>query len=138
LSNNLFSIEQDGWLFKAPLIFNKETYNLLENIYLYNNYDHLSLNNILIKNNYFVVNNAIFKILRIMSNNDIDKRYLLIEKDIKEYNIDDIYLIPETEIINKLSFEHLIKISGIDDNEIYKMKCYFFNKYLKNKIINNI
>ena len=78
------------------------------------------------------------KILRILSDNDIDKRELLIEKNIENYDLNDMFLLPEYDIINKLPFEHLIKISGIDENEVYKMKCYFFNKYLKNKIINNI
>ena len=48
------------------------------------------------------------------------------------------FLLPDFDTVNNLQFEHLIKISGIDENEVYKMKCYFFNKYLKNKIINNI
>jgi hypothetical protein len=115
-----------------------DTYKLLDNKYLYNQYEHLYLNKILIKNDYNIVNNTILKILRILSNNDIDKRELLIEKNIENYNLNDIFLLPDSDIINKLPFEHLIKIAGIDENEVYKMKCYFFNKYLKNKIINNI
>jgi len=138
LSNNLFSTEQDAWLFKTPILLNDESFKLLENKYLYNQYEHLYLNKILIKNDYHIVNNTILKILRILSNNDIDKRELLIEKNIENYNLDDIFLLPESDIVNKLPFEHLIKISGIDENEVYKIKCYFFNKYLKNKIINNI
>jgi hypothetical protein len=138
LVNNLFSTEQDGWLFKTPILLNEESYNFLNNKYFYNKYEHLYLNKILIKNDYYIVNNSIFKILRILSNNNIDNRDLLIEKDIENYNLNDMFLLPDFDTVNNLQFEHLIKISGIDENEVYKMKCYFFNKYLKNKIINNI
>ena len=135
LSNNLFSTEQDAWLFKTPILLSENAYKILDNKYLYHKYDHLYLNKILIKNNYYIVNNTILKILRILSNNNINTRELIIEKNIENKNI---FLLPDYDILNKLPLEHLIKISDIDENEVYRMKCYFFNKYLKNKIMNNI
>ena len=59
-----------------------------------------------------------------------------LNKDELDYN--NMFLLPSSEIIDNLSIEQFIKICDIDEKDIYEIKCELFNKYLKNKIIDNI
>jgi hypothetical protein len=51
---------------------------------------------------------------------------------------DEIYLLPENDSFDKVSLEQFIKYLNLDDKELYLLKCELFNKYSKNKIVENI
>lgn len=133
LNNTFFSLEHDAWLFKSPLnINNIEDINKL---YFYEKYNELYFNKILKLNNYNIINYTTkYKIIRLLYENNIENRLLL--KDNKNINNNDIYLIPDNQIINSLSIDKLLELYNIDNNDIYKIKCDIFNNYIKNKIIN--
>jgi hypothetical protein len=146
LNRILYSTEQDAWIFKAPLNLNNADLN---NLYFYNKYSHLFFNKILKNNNYNIINNSKkYKIIRILHENNLDSRLLFdnninnninnSNENIKIKDLDSIYLLPDNEILDKISFEQLVKLAQIDENELYKIKCSIFDKYLKNKIFNNL
>jgi len=141
LGNSLFSTEQDVWFFFTPLQLNQESMNKLENIYFYDYLSNLYFNNEIKENNYILINNTKnYKIIRFMLDNQIYNRPL-VDKNLNNSlskNIDNIYLLPSNEILDNITLEQLIKLINLNDNENYLIKCELFNKYLKNKIINNI
>ena len=147
LNRTLYSTEQDAWFFKSPLNLNNNDLNDddLNSVYFYNKYSHLFFNKILKNNNYNIMNNSKkYKIIRILHENNLDSRLLFdnninnsSNENIKIKDLDSIYLLPDNEILDKISFEQLIKLAQIDENELYKIKCSIFDKYLKNKIFSN-
>ena len=139
----LCSTEHDAWLFKTPLILNSTSLDKLSNIYFYNYLSSIFFNNEIKENNYILINNTKeYKILRLMLDNQIYNRPL-IDKNINlnlSNELNNIYLLPSNEILDNISIEQLIKIMKPNSDEIdnYIIKCELFNKYMKNKIINNI
>jgi hypothetical protein len=135
LNKTLSSIEQDAWIFKSPININID---LLDNIFFYNKYSELQFNKILTSNNYKLINNSSkIKIIRILYENNIENRILLNNTNIKN-NINDLLLLPDNDLIDKISFDNLLNILNINNNDINEIKCDIFNKYFKNKIINEL
>jgi hypothetical protein len=99
----------------------------------------LSFNNVINDNNYILINNTKkYKIIRFMLDNNLNNR-TLIDKDLNEViDYDNIYILPSNENIDNISIEQLIKLINLNENDIYSIKCYLFNKFLKNKIMDNI
>ena len=145
LNRSLYSTEQDAWIFKAPLnlnidnIDNINNIDNIDNIYFYNKYSHLFFNKILKNNNYNIINNSKkYKIIRILHENNLDSRLLFDNSNNNQIiDLDHIYLLPDNEILDKISFEQLLKLVQINENELYKLKMDIFDKYLKNKIFRN-
>lgn len=146
LETLLFSTEQDAWIFKSPLLLDEYNIKILEYFNFYDKYSHLYFNKILKDNDYKIINNTQkFKFIRVLTDLNIDNRPIINDNiyeetysDILSDDIDDIYLIPSNEIIDNISVEYLIKTCNLNKNDIYELKCELFNKYLKNKIINNV
>jgi len=136
LNKLLYCTEQDAWIFKSPLKLNLEK-NLnidLNKIYFYDKNSHLFLNKVLKDNDYNIINNSKkYKIIRILHENNLDSR-LLYDNNSNITNLDTIYLLPDNEILEKITFEQLLNMVKVDENELYKIKCDIFDKYLKNKI----
>lgn len=136
LNRILFSTEQDAWIFKSPINLDINNLNMLENIYFYDKYSELYFNKVLKMSGYNIINNTLkYKIIRIMNENNVESR-LLINNDSKI--TENIFLLPDNESLDKISIEQLIKCFNINDKEVYKIKCELFNKYYKDKIINQI
>ena len=132
LNKVLSSTEQDGWIFISPININID---LLENVYFYNKHSELFFNKLLKSSNYNIINNTNkYKIIRILYENNIDNRLLLKNDIINFKNNSDIYLLPENNLIDKISIDNLLKLFNLDSNEIYNIKCDIFNKYFKNII----
>lgn len=75
LNKIFYSTEQDAWIFKSPLNINLDYFN---NIYFYEKFSELALNNILKNNNYKIINDSNkYKILRILTDNNIKNRHIL-------------------------------------------------------------
>ena len=130
LNKILYSTEQDAWIFKTPI--NLE--NLDDNLYFYDKYSELYLNKILYMNGYNIINDTNkYKIFRILCDNNIENRLLLNNE--KKINDNSVYLLPDNYHLNKVDINTLVSFINIDDEEIYHLKCYIFNKYLKKKII---
>jgi hypothetical protein len=133
LNKIFYSTEQDAWLFKSPL--NIQTDKLAE-IYLYDGLSHLYLNKTLIDNGYNISNNSKkYKIIRILYENNLESRPLL-NFDVSITNSDNIYLLPDSDSIDSISVENIIKLANIDNEELYKLKCDIFDKYIKKRIFN--
>ena len=137
--NNLFnSTEQDAWIFETPLLLKNESMNNLSNIYFYDYLSNLYFNNEINNNNYILINNTKkYKIIRFMLDNQINNRPL-IDTNNKKIDYNNMYLLPSNEIIDNITIEQLTKMINLDENDIYSIKCFLFNTFLKNKIMNNI
>jgi hypothetical protein len=134
LNKILYSSEQDAWIFKSPIKID----NLDNNIIFYDKYSELYLNKILYNNGYNIINDTNkYKIIRILYDNNIDNRLLINKKDIIK-DSSNIYLLPDNIHLNNIDINMLLSIINIDDKELYNLKCYIFNKYLKKKIVNEI
>lgn len=131
LNNILYSTEQDIWIFKSPLEIDQVSINSLENIFLYDKFSELYLNNILKTNNYNLINNSKYKIIRLMYDDNINNRPLL-DNALNTLDKNNIFLLPDSELLNKFSIQQMIE--KIEPKEIYALKCQLFNKYYINKI----
>lgn len=138
LNNILFSTEQDAWIFKSPLYIDSDNINDLS---LNDKYSELYFNNILKKNNYNLFNYTDkFRIIRILHENILDSRPLLtnnIDKTRLMEMENTINLVPDNSI-NNVSIDSMINMFNIDANELYLIKCELFNKYYKNKLLNEL
>ena len=135
LNKIFYSSEQDSWIFKSPLNINLE---LLKNIYFYERFSELILNNVLKINNYKIINNTNkYKVLRILTDNNIETRKILNINTVKR-DVNTFFLLPDEDSFNKIPIEHLIKIFNLDEQELYNLKCDLFNKYLRKNIICNM
>lgn len=133
LNKIFYSTEQDAWLFKSPL--NIQT-DKLSDVYLYDGLSHLYLNKTLIDSRYNIINNSKkYKIIRILYENNLESRPLL-NFNITINNSDNIYLLPDSDSIDNISVENIIKLANIDNEELYKLKCHIFDKYIKKRIFN--
>jgi len=141
LNKILFSTEQDAWIFKSPLDIKESDNNDLDALFINNKYSELYFNNILQKNKYNLLNYTNkLKIIRILNENNLETRHLLqnkITKNILNEVNDCISLVPDSSIDN-VSIDDMLKVFNVDSTEIYLLKCEFFNKYYKNKIINEL
>ena len=137
LNKILSCTEQDALLFKSPINIKNEHLDYLDNLYFYNKHSELYFNRILKINNYNIINNTNrYNIIRIHFDDKLDVRQLLDNPKLDD--IDNIFLLPDNDNLNKISIDKLLSIFNIDSNEVYKIKCELFNRYLKNKIINEI
>lgn len=135
LNKIFYSSEQDAWIFKSPLNINLE---LLKNIYFYERFSELELNNILKINNYNIINNSNkYKVLRILTDNNIEYRKNLNINSVKR-DVNNFFLLPDEDSFNKIPIDHLIKIFNLNEQELYNLKCDLFNKYLRKNIICNM
>jgi len=138
LNKILFSTEQDAWIFRSPLNINSSDLVLLENVFFYDKYSELYFNKILKSNGFNIINNTKkYKIIRVLYENIIDNR-TLINNDIKINNTDNVFLLPDNESFDKISIDQLFKFFNLNEKDVYNVKCELFNKYLKNKIINEL
>ncbi len=130
-----YSSEQDAWILKSPLNINLD---LLKYIYFYEKFSELQLNNILKNYNYKIINDTnTYKILRILTDNNIEHRPILNINSGKK-DINNFFLLPDEDSFSKVPIEQLIKICNLDEQELYNLKCYIFNKYLMKNIICNM
>ena len=138
LNKILYCNQQDAWIFKSPLNIEYNDDNM-NDLLFYNKYSELYFNKILINNNYNVINDTNkLKIIRLLHENNLDNRELIDEKEIDEENEENIYILPDNSSLSKINIDKLINFIGIDDKELYNLKCYIFNEYFKSKIINEI
>jgi len=141
LNKILFSTEHDAWIFKCPLEINDIDNMILEKTHINDKYSELYFNFVLNKNNYNLVNdNNKYKIMRILYENNLKNRQLLtnnINKNTLNETLEYLNLVPDSSI-NNVSIDNMLKIFNIDENEIYLIKCYLFNKYFKKKIIKEL
>lgn len=139
LNKILYCNQQDAWIFKSPLNIKYNDDNNMNDLLFYNKYSELFFNKILINNNYNVINDTNkLKIIRLLHENNLDNRELIDEKEIDEEHEENIYVLPDNSSLSKINIDKLINFIGIDDKELYNLKCYIFNKYFKSKIIDEI
>jgi hypothetical protein len=136
LNSIFYATEHDSYIFKTPIYFD---FSYMDNLYLYNQYSNLEVNNILIKNNYKLFNDTKnYKILRLCIDNDIGIRKLINNIDIKDVNIDNLYLLPENMIFDNFNLQHLSMILKMDDEEINDIKIYMLNVLFRKKNYKNL
>jgi len=137
LNSIFYATEHDAYIFKTPLI--NIDFNSMDNLYFYNQYSNLEVNNILIKNDYKLLNDTKnYRILRLCIDNDIGVRKLINSIDIKEVNKDNIYLLPENMIFDNFNLQHLAMVLKMDDEEINEIKIYMLLVLFRKKNYKNL
>jgi hypothetical protein len=132
LNSIFYATEHDAYIFKTPVI--SIDFNLMDDLYFYNQYSNLEVNNILIKNNYKLLNDTKnYRILRLCIDNDIGIRKLINNRDIKEVNKDNIYLLPENMMFDNFNLQHLAMVLKMDDEEINEIKIYMLSVLFRKK-----
>ena len=132
LNSIFYATEHDAYIFKTPLI--NIDFKSMDNLYFYNQYSNLEVNNILIKNDYKLLNDTKnYRILRLCIDNDIGVRNLINSIDIKEVNKDNIYLLPENMIFDNFNLQHLAMVLKMDDEEINEIKIYMLSVLFRKK-----
>lgn len=135
LNRIFYSTEQDTWIFQSPIELNQSTMEVLKSIYFYDKYSELQFNYILKNNHYNIINDTTkYKIFRILHENNLESR-LLLDTEKKIDKIENIYILPDNELFQKLSIDNLLSSLEIDQKELYFIKCELFNKYAKTKIV---
>jgi hypothetical protein len=136
LNSIFYATEHDAYIFKTPINID---FSLIDNLYFYNQYSNLELNNILIKNNYKLLNDTKnYRILRLCIDNDVGIRKLINNIDIKEINKDNIYLLPENMIFDNFNLQHLSMILKMNEEEINEVKIYMLSVLFKKKNYKNL
>lgn len=123
LMRSFYSTSQDCWIFN----FNKEIdLSYLKEILFNIAGNEIELNYYLSKYYDLLNDTDTFKILVYQNENN----GILRKKKKKE--IKNKLLLPETTIMNKMNFQHLLKYLKLNDKEIYKLKCKIITEYCKN------
>jgi hypothetical protein len=132
LNSIFYATEHDAYIFKTPVI--SIDFNSMSDLYFYNQYSNLEVNNILIKNDYKLLNDTKnYRILRLCIDNDIGIRKLINNRDIKEVNKDNIYLLPENMMFDNFNLQHLAMVLKMDDEEINEIKIYMLSVLFRKK-----
>jgi len=133
LNSIFYSTEQDAYIFKTPIELDL---NIMNNIYFYNKFSNLEVNNILVKNNYKLINDTKnYKIIRICIDNNINCRKIINNINIKDIDKNNLYLLPENMLFDNFNLNNLSTILKMNDDDINDIKIYMLNKYVKNKIL---
>jgi hypothetical protein len=133
LNSIFYSTEQDAYIFKTPI---ELELNEMNNIYFYNKFSNLEVNNILVKNNYKLINDTKnYKIIRICIDNNINYRKIINNINIKDIDKNNLYLLPENMLFDNFNLNNLSTILKMNDDDINDIKIYMLNKYVKNKIL---
>jgi hypothetical protein len=120
-------------MFKTPIELDL---NEMNNIYFYNKFSNLEVNNILVKNNYKLINDTKnYKIIRICIDNNINCRKIINNINIKDIDKNNLYLLPENMLFDNFNLNNLSTILKMNDDDINDIKIYMLNKYVKNKIL---
>ncbi len=131
LNSIFYATEHDAYIFKTPVNID---FSSTDNLYFYNQYSNLEVDNILIKNNYKLLNDTKnYRILRLCIDNDIGIRKLINNIDIKEVNKDNIYLLPENMIFDNFNLQHLAMVLRMDEEDINDIKIYMLSVLFKKK-----
>ena len=132
LNSIFYATEHDAYIYKTPVI--NIDFSSMDNLYFYNQYSNLEVNNILIKNDYKLLNDTKnYRMLRLCIDNDIGIRKLINNRDIKEVNKDNIYLLPENMIFDNFNLQHLAMVLKMDEEDINEIKIYMLSVLFKKK-----
>lgn len=123
--SNFYSLNHDIWLFKSPLDINLENFNK----YSFNISENEGYVNKLLSEKYSLINDTEnIKIFSIRTTEDSNLPDRLRIKNTEPVNVKEAYLLPETEILKKLTVDQLLKHFEIDELDIYRLKCRIFTK----------
>ena len=76
--------------------------------------------------------------LRLCIDNDVGIRKLINNRDIKEVNKDNIYLLPENMMFDNFNLQHLAMVLKMDDEEINEISSYEQELYIREELISKL
>jgi hypothetical protein len=127
--NNFYSLNHDLWLFKSNLNVDLEDLEDLKK-YNFNTSQNEGYVNKILSKKYSLINDTeniqIFSIKQ-RENEEIDNLRIK-GNNINSIDNDKLYLLPEMQILDKLTVDQLLKHFNIDELTIYKLKCRIFTK----------
>jgi hypothetical protein len=124
LMRTFYSLSQDCWIFKTG----KEIdFTVLDGLKFNVRKNETKFNYLLSKYYHLLNDTETFKIMCKVHENLGD-----IRRDNKSFIRENIYLLPETPIMNKINLEQLVQYLNLSEKDKYKLKCYIvteFNKF---------
>jgi hypothetical protein len=131
LKNLYYSLTQDMWLFNGTI----DITHINKNIVLGNVWNDIIFNHYLVTHNYNIINNSqSTPILHLDTYIMINKNYMdpirIINEDVNISN-EEYHLLPDKKSISGCSVDALINKLTIKEDDIYDIKKYIMNKYIK-------
>lgn len=121
--NNFYSLNHDIWLFKSSLDIDLEDMKQ----YDFNLSQNEGYINKILSQKYNLINDTEnIKIFSMKTDKTEQDDRLRINGN--TINNEEIYLLPETEILKKISVDQLLEHFNIEPIDIYKLKCRIFTK----------
>jgi len=123
--SNFYSLNHDIWLFQSPLDLSLEDFKK----YSFNISESEGYINKILSEKYSLINDTEnIRVFSIRTTDDNSASDRLRTKNLESVNVKEVYLLPETEILKKLTVDQLLQHFEIDDLSIYKLKCRIFTK----------
>jgi hypothetical protein len=128
------SVDQDGWIFKTPIeCMDEREIECIKEYDFNEKWSELRMNHYMKIHGYKLVNDIRnYKIIRVNLHPQFEIRQLI--KEPKQVGKTDFEMLPEYSYLENMTFEQMIDLLGISDEDKYQWKVEMMNRYWKNKL----
>lgn len=128
------SVDQDGWIFRAPIeCMDEKEIECIKEYDFNEKWSELRMNHYMKNHGYKLVNDIRnYKIVRVNLHPQMEIRELM--KEPSKQGKTDFEMLPEYSYLENMSFEQLIDMLGIPEEDKYQWKVDMMNRYWKKKI----
>jgi hypothetical protein len=128
------SVDQDGWIFKAPIeCMDEKEIECIKDYDFNEKWSELRMNHYMKVQGYKLVNDIRnYKIVRVNLHPQFEVRELI--KEPVKIGGTDFEMLPEYSYLENMSFEQMIDLLGISDEDKYQWKVDMMNRYWKKKL----
>lgn len=129
-NQNIFgSVEQDSWIFKAPIqCMSGENVECIKEYDFNERFSELYMNYYMRGLGYELVNDIRqFKFIRVTIHPNLEQRDLI--KNPKKVKQEKIYLLPEVGILENITIDQLVLSTGKSEEDLYELKKEMVNRY---------
>ncbi len=128
------SVDQDGWIFKTPIeCMDEREIECIKDYDFNEKWSELRMNHYMKIHGYKLVNDIRnYKIIRVNLHPQFEIRQLI--KEPKQGGKTDFEMLPEYSYLENMTFEQMIDLLGISDEDKYQWKVDMMNRYWKSKL----
>lgn len=128
------SVDQDGWIYRAPIeCMDERDIECIKKYDFNEKWSELRMNYYMKKQGYKLVNDIRnYKIVRVNLHPQMNIRELM--KEPTDIGKTDFEMLPEYSYLENMTFEQLVDMLGISDEDKYHWKVEMMNRYWKKKI----
>ncbi len=128
------SVDQDGWIFKSPIeCMDEREIECIKDYDFNEKWSELRMNHYMKIHGYKLVNDIRnYKIVRVNLHPQFEIRQLI--KEPQQVGKTDFEMLPEYSYLENMTFEQMVDLLGISDEDKYQWKVDMMNRYWKNKL----